>query len=384
MNDRERILAVLRYQPYDRLPVLHFGFLSDTLKKWEAEGHIDLEALGPIGDATPGDEELSRRLGFDGNYHRVFGPNARIDPAFESRVLEVTAEGFRKVLTGSGAIVLDSDDNQSISPHVDHILKGRAEWEAEFVPRLQFHPGRVNGVEVNCGGEMRRFDQGGREYLLQESRQTHILLHCGSLYGALRDYLGVEGLCYLQADDEALFDEMIRVNADLCFQCTEAALASGVRFDIGHFWEDIAFKNGPLVNPAVLRAKVGPHYGRITALLAARGIDLVSLDCDGWIDTLIPIWLDHGVNVMFPIEVGTWGAELAPWRKQYGRGLLGVGGMDKRVFARDYAAVDREVERLRRLVDLGGFLPCPDHRIAGDARWENVQYYCERMRRVFG
>jgi uroporphyrinogen decarboxylase len=58
--------------------------------------------------------------------------------------------------------------------------------------------------------------------------------------------------------------------------------------------------------------------------------------------------------------------------------------MDKRVFARDYAAVDREVERLRRLVDLGGFLPCPDHRIAGDARWENVQYYCERMRRVFG
>ena len=26
MNNRERTLAVLRYQPYDRLPIVHFGF----------------------------------------------------------------------------------------------------------------------------------------------------------------------------------------------------------------------------------------------------------------------------------------------------------------------------------------------------------------------
>ena len=58
--------------------------------------------------------------------------------------------------------------------------------------------------------------------------------------------------------------------------------------------------------------------------------------------------------------------------------------MDKRVFARDYAAVDAEIERLRPLVALGGFIPCPDHRIAADAKWENVQHYCERMRSVFG
>ncbi|MBM3279863.1 MAG: hypothetical protein FJY95_17545 [Candidatus Handelsmanbacteria bacterium] len=43
-----------------------------------------------------------------------------------------------------------------------------------------------------------------------------------------------------------------------------------------------------------------------------------------------------------------------------------------------------EYDRLKPLVELGGYLPCPDHRIAGNARWENVQYYCERMRRTFG
>ncbi|MEW6752409.1 MAG: hypothetical protein AB1505_15705 [Candidatus Latescibacterota bacterium] len=384
MNTRERILAVLDYREYDRLPVLHFGFLGDTLAKWQREGHIDLEELGPIGDASPGEEELSRRLGFDGNYHRVFGPNTGLDPGFESRVLEVTPEGFRKVLTGSGAIVLESDDNQSISPHVDHILKGRGEWEAEYLPRLRFSAERVRGVSVNCGGVVQQFDGGGREYLLAPGRQTHILMHCGSLYGSLRNWLGMENLCYLQADDEALFVDMIDANAELCFRCTEAALASGVPFDIGHFWEDIAFKNGPLVNPQVLRQRVGPHYRRITDLLHRHGIHLVSLDCDGSIDSLVGVWLDNGVNVMFPIEVGTWGASIEPWRRQYGRELRGVGGMDKRVLARDYAAVDAEVERLRRLVDLGGYLPCMDHRIAGDAKWENVQYYCGRMRQVFG
>ena len=106
------------------------------------------------------------------------------------------------------------------------------------------------------------------------------------------------------------------------------------------------------------------------------------MDCDGCIDRLIPTWLENGVNTMFPIEVGTWKASIAPWRERYGRELRGVGGMDKTVFSRDYKAVDAEIERLRPLIELGGYLPCPDHRIAPDAKFENVQYYCDRMQNL--
>ena len=114
------------------------------------------------------------------------------------------------------------------------------------------------------------------------------------------------------------------------------------------------------------------------------GLDIISLDCDGLIDSLLPIWLENGVNTMFPIEVGTWNASIRPWREQYGRELRGVGGMNKTVFAYDYAAIDAEVDRLVSLVELGGYIPCPDHRIAPDAKWENVQYYCEQMRKKLG
>lgn len=100
------------------------------------------------------------------------------------------------------------------------------------------------------------------------------------------------------------------------------------------------------------------------------------------IDSLIPIWLENGVNTMFPIEVGTWNASIAPWREKYGKQLRGVGGMNKTIFARDREAVDQEIERLKPLMALGGYIPCPDHRIAPDAKFELVQYYCEKMQKA--
>jgi uroporphyrinogen decarboxylase len=188
----------------------------------------------------------------------------------------------------------------------------------------------------------------------------------------------------MMVDDEPLLDEIIATVGDLCFRCTEYALSQGAHFDYGHFWEDICFKNGPLIAPEMFSRKIGPHYRRITDLQHEHGIHVVSVDCDGWIDALIPTWLENGVNTMFPIEVGTWKASIAPWRKKFGKQILGVGGMNKHFFARDTQAVEQEIQRLKSLVKLGGYIPCPDHRIADDALWDNVTYYCRRMREEFG
>lgn len=45
--------------------------------------------------------------------------------------------------------------------------------------------------------------------------------------------------------------------------------------------------------------------------------------------------------------------------------------------------MDREVERLNLWSALGEIIPCMDHRIPPDAKWENVQYYCEQMHKAF-
>ncbi|HOL50369.1 MAG TPA: uroporphyrinogen decarboxylase family protein, partial [bacterium] len=209
-------------------------------------------------------------------------------------------------------------------------------------------------------------------------------IYCGSLYGRIRNWLTMEGACYLLVDDEALFDEIVETNAEICYQAVKTTLETGVQFDFGHFWEDICFKNGPLISPDVFRKKIGPHYRRICDLLNKYGIDIVSVDCDGWIDALVPVWLDNGVNTMFPIEVGTWNGNIKPWRKKFGKSIRGVGGMNKVVFSKDKKAVYNEIRRLLELVELGGYIPCPDHRIPPDAKWELVVYYCQEMRKLTG
>ncbi len=390
MNNRERVRAILHYEDYDRMPLVHFGYWNETLEKWAVEGHITEEHARTWGDGNPTDAKIAAKLGFDFNWSSCYSPATRLRPAFETKVVEEFPDGSRHVQNGEGTIILEKDDATSIPKEIEHLLKDRSSWERLYLPKLQFEMERITHAYVNAGGNMIRFDQGGLDYLQANAWQDPYGLHVGSLFGVIRNWIGIVGLSYMMADDPELLDEIIDTTADLCYRCTEETLAlvcpegGPATFDFGHFWEDISFKSGPLISPRVFRKKVGPHYKRITRLLNSYGIDIVSLDSDGDVTKLVPVWLDNGVNTMFPIEVGTWRSSIAPWRAEYGRTLRGVGGMDKVVFTRDYAAVDAEIERLKPLVDLGGYIPCPDHRIAPDAKWENVQYYCDKMRETFG
>jgi uroporphyrinogen decarboxylase len=384
MNNRDRALAVLRYQKYDRLPLVHFGFLSETLERWHQEGHLTEEERSRTGDGNPAEDSVAKKLGFDFSWQTMFSPNSLLRPGFPTEVVAEFPDGSKHVRNHVGVIEMQAPGAGSIPAEIDHLLKDRAAWEEHYRPRLQWCPERVTEVGFLHEGQSYRFDKGGLEILKTGQRDRPLGLHCGSLYGDFRNLVGVEGTSYLLIDDEPLFDEILNTIADVCYRNVEYALASGAKFDFAHFWEDICFKNGPLINPAVFAEKVGPHYRRITQLLNRHGIDIVSLDCDGCIDKLLPIWLENGVNTMFPIEVGTWDASIGPWRAQYGKKLLAVGGVNKRVFSRDRAAVDAEIERLRPLIALGGYIPCPDHRLPGDNKFELVQYYCERMRQLVG
>ena len=384
MNHRERAMAVLNYKPADRIPIVHFGFWGETLQKWAHEGHISEAVAKKWGDGNPTDATISDMLGFDFNWYSAFHPDAGLNPHFGQQVIKVFPDGSRHIRNEQGVTLIKSPDAGSIPAEVDHMLKDRPSWTEHFRERLQWKPERVLHSLVRANDRMLPFNAGGLDFLKTDCRDYPYGLHCGSLYGTLRNYIGMENLCYLLADDEPLLDEMIETMGELCFQDVKFTLESGARFDFGHFWEDICFKNGPLVNPDVFEAKVGPQYRRITDLLHQYGLKIVSLDCDGMIDALIPTWFRNGVNTMFPIEVGTWNASIRPWRDQYGRELRGVGGMNKTVFARDRKSVDAEIERLRPLVELGGYIPCPDHRIAPDAQWDLVRHYCDRMRSVFG
>ena len=373
MTNRERQRAVLLGEPYDRLPIVHFGWWDETLIKWEQEGRLSQNEISGLTDGCEKDLALGRKLGFDYNYSTVFmnGAMSALYPLFESETIKEFPDGSRHVRNVEGAVILQKPGAGSIPSEVGYTLVDRESWEKHYLPRLQWSPERINREKLAALKES------------EKDRVNPLGLYCGSLFGQIRNWMGVEGISYLLVDDEELYDEIIQTTADIEFRRCKEVLEAGIKFDFAHFWEDIAFRNGPLVTPGVFYEKVGPLYARTTKLCADYGIDIVTVDCDGVIDTLIPTWLENGVNTMFPIEVGVWGGSFEPWRRQYGKSIRGVGGMNKNVFAQDYAAIDKEIERLKPIVDMGGYLPCPDHRIPPDAVWENVQYYCDKMRKTF-
>jgi len=375
MTNRKRLLAILNYENYDRLPVVHFEFWTELLEKWVMEGHLKPHEIINALDGTANERLIEEKLGFDFNYYGTAYQDlsgfSSLFPAFEPKRIREHADSSYEYMNEDGVIVLQKPKTISIPAEIEHLLKDRASWEEHYLPRLQYSE--------------ERFDDTVLQKLSFESktRTEPLGIYCKSLFGQIRNWLGVEGMSYLYADDEELYDDIINTVGELVYKTTKRVLESGIEFDFAHFWEDICFKNGPLVVPSVFAEKVGPHYRRITDLVKSYGVGIVSLDCDGLIDFLLPIWLENGINTMFPIEVGTWAASIAPWREKYGKVLRGVGGMNKHVLSRDKAAVDAEIERLKPLVALGGFLPCPDHRLPPDTIWELVQYYCERMHRVF-
>ena len=138
MNNRERALAALNYEKYDRLPVVHFGFWNETLMKWHEEGHLTKEEAFEWHDGNEIDRVISKKLGFDFNWSHVFSGNSNLYPSFEHKVLEEYPDGTKKIIDGNGVITLQKEGVVSIPKEIDHVFKDRASWEEHYQPKLQY------------------------------------------------------------------------------------------------------------------------------------------------------------------------------------------------------------------------------------------------------
>ena len=365
-------MNILHYKDTDRIPAVHFGYWSELLTEWAEQGHISKEmAKGAVRDGSPVQQELDKIIGWDCTWHNCVYPKLGLYPAFERKVIETLPDGSQRVLTGKGVIEKFKPGIVSIPSEDDYLLKDREAFEELFLPKMQYSEDRAKSEDLI--GQY----NGKLEY------DAPIGLRVGSILGDIRDITTVMGMSYLIYDeDEHLFADIVDTYAEMQYQCVEAALGLGLEFDFAHYWEDICFKSGPLLSPELFDELCRKHYKKRNDLIHKCGIDIISLDCDGVTEKLIPTWLETGVNVLFPIEIGVWGDQFAPARKKYGKEILGVGGMDKTAFRKDRAAVDVELERIKRLFDMGGFIPCPDHRLMPGSKFELVQYYAEEIKKI--
>ncbi|MBN1346647.1 MAG: hypothetical protein JXQ73_28410 [Phycisphaerae bacterium] len=363
MNDRERFNNQMHYRPVDRCPIWDFGFWTDTIKAWERYG-------------LPEGVNTDEFFGMDKQWAGM-GVDIGLRPCFESKVL--ADEGETEVVLDEAGVTYRRRKALNTIPHyIDWTLKDRRTWEEHFKWRLD--PGADGRIAEDW--DLRCADQA------DDNRDYPLGINAGSLYGWLRNWMGMENLSLQLYDDPTLFPEMVETLGNqycvVLSRALERAGAQGCTFDYATMWEDMCYNRGPLISPEMVRDVMGPQYKRITDLLRRYGCDVVVLDCDGKVDDLLPIWLEGGVNVAFPLEAGTWGADPIEHRRRFGKGLLIMGGFDKHVLAKSKNDILREIERLAPLCEEGGFIPFCDHRVPADVSLENYLFYIEQAKAIWG
>jgi uroporphyrinogen decarboxylase len=194
--------------------------------------------------------------------------------------------------------------------------------------------------------------------------------------------VGVEQLCVLFYDDPAWIEEMMDGVADFIIAMMDKILAH-TDIDVFGFWEDMAYKTGPLLGPDMLRKYALPRYRRVVDHLSKKGVKYFALDSDGDVNSLIPVWLDSGINTLYPFEAQC-GIDVIKIRQQYGKDLRLWLGINKHALAVGPTAIDAELTRVKPLVDQGGYVAGLDHSVPPDVPFKNYCYYMDNLKLMIG
>jgi uroporphyrinogen decarboxylase len=314
---------------------------------------------------------LIRLFGLDDHFagHHLFA-HCGMNPTFEEKILE--QQGETVVVRQAGGIVarrfLNESDACSIPQFLSFPVTTPEDWrEIKARYRLDDPARNISAERIAAAraavaaGEMTAMNLPG-------------------FYWLMRQWMGVENLSLAFYD----YPDMIHEMTDLIASMAVRAIAqwpADLPIDEIRLDEDLAYRNGPLLSPRQFREFLQPAYHRVMTAARARGCELGMVDSDGNVDSIIPMWLEEGVNVIHPLEIAA-GTDAMALRRRFGRDLRLCGGVDKRALIAGGSAIDKEIERIRPLFEDGLYIPHVDHRVPPDVSYANYMKYLEAKRKL--
>ena len=391
MTARDRFREICEFRRPDDVFIWSVDSWNEAYNRWLREGM-------PVKKMDNKKEINMHLLGYQDQIECI-KPNAAIqgmgrnnnppwvpplNPLYEVKVLEEDEEHMVKIDWDGAVVRIKKSDPELMPQYLEYPVKDKKSWEA-YKKRLDPFSQRrwPEGWDIMTDDKLQfpiKQEQAGKKY---EERDFALGMMALSLYGMPRNYMGLESISYALYDNPSLIEEMIEWQTYFSHEMLKKVFAAGVTLDWVWLWEDMCFNKGPLVSPSFVKKHMAPRYRKIVDLLKSNGVKALILDCDGNSEELLPIWVDCGINAHYPFEIAS-GMDPIKLRKKYGKNLIIIGGIDKRMLSKGKNEIDREVEKVKELIKDGGYLVNCDHHIPPDVSYENIKYFLNEVHKLSG
>jgi hypothetical protein len=314
MNSRERFRRVTAFGAVDRVPYFEEGVRDEVVEAWRRQG-------------LPPDACLAEMFPSDAREEIVIDLEPRPEPARWPRAPADLVD-FRRSLDPGDPGRFPSDWTQQVR-----------QWQADDTVRM-------------------------------------LRIHRGFFLT-----LGVRGWPRFQEVMDLLFDAPDLVREVMAIQGRfAAAVAERVLLqtpvEAVIFSEPIGGNDRPLISPWMYEDLVLPGFRPVMEVLRRHAVGTVILRTFANDRPLIPCFLKAGFNCLWACEVDIAAMDYRELRREFGRKLGLIGGIDTDALRRGKSAIRREVEqKVPPLLAEGGYVPLADGRVREDVPYRHYVYY---------
>ena len=302
-------------------------------------------------------------------------------PYFEEGIRRDVLKAWRKQGLSSGKKLSDmftTDRFEEIAPELDPI------------PDFDTWPTSVNELDIIKNrlnpDDPHRFPRNWKKKLQLLKKNDQVLfyrVHRG-LFLSLGVYIWhrfMEVISLLLEDPEYVH-RVLAIQAEFAAKILENILKEA-EIDGVIFGEPIGGNEGPLISPAMYEKFVLESFQPIFNVLKNNKIETIIVRTYANARILIPSLLKYGINCLWACETNVEAMDYRDLRKEFGKDLRLIGGIDLDALRQDKDAIRREIEdKVPSLIAEGGYIPLADGRIRKEIPFENYVYYRQLLEQV--
>jgi len=362
MNSRERVMAALRHEEPDRVPVdLGSTAVSGIHRRANEalKALLGIQADEPVHDLVQGlvvpDERILRRFGVD--FRRVaLRPSSAAATAWPSDSDDTYTDewGMRRQRT------------ELYWEIMEHPLADATVEDLRHYPWPDPHdPRRVAGLAE----EARR--------LYEETDYALVADFLGG--GIFEQALWMRGFERFMMDllgNEPFATALLDILLELYIEFYDVYLeAVGPYVQIVALGDDLGMQTGPLISPQLYRRLIKPRHKELYDFIHSRTEAKIMHHTCGSVFPFVQDLIDVGVDILNPIQISARGMDPVALKREFGEQLVFHGGIDVQQIL-PFATPERVREEVKRIVAIlgrgGGYILAPSHNIQADVPPENV------------